>query len=70
MAGKKHVHEKAQEIIAQHPESHLRIIKRRDSSLWPTNFFLQRIEGQGGRVKQRRRRTTGDIVAEKGEAVD
>lgn len=70
MARQEHVQQKAQQIITQHSQSDLCIIECRDSSFRPANFLFQRIEGQGGRVKQRGRRTTGDIVTEKREAVD
>lgn len=70
MAREENVHEKAQDVIAEHPKGHLRVVKLRDSSFWPANFCFQRIEGQGGGVKQGGRRTTGDIIAKERKAVN
>lgn len=70
MAREENVHEKTQDVIAEHPKSHLRVVKLCDTSLWPANFCFQRIEGQGGGLKQGGRRTTGDIIAKERKAVN
>lgn len=70
MAREENVHEKTQDVIAEHPKSHLRVVKLRDTSLWPANFGFQRIEGQGGGLKQGGCRTTGDIIAKERKAVN
>lgn len=70
MAWEENVHEETQEVIAEHPQSHLRVVKLRDSSFWPANFCFQCIEGQGGGMKQGGRRTTRDIIAKEGKTVN
>lgn len=70
MAWEENVHEETQEVIAEHPQSHLRVVKLRDSSFWPANFCFQCIEGQGGGMKQGGRRTTRDIIAKERKTVN
>lgn len=70
LTGKEDLQEQAEGIVAQCPQCNIGIIKRRDSFLWPTHFALQLVERQSRGIQQRRRRTTGDIVADESKEVD
>lgn len=70
LTGKEDLQEQAEGIVAQCPQCNIGIIKRRDSFLWPTDFTLQLLERQSRGIQQRRRRTTRNIVADKGKEVD
>lgn len=70
LAGEEDLHEEAEEVVCEHPFCHFGVVKISNSSLWPPNLGLQFIHRQRRWVEQRRSRTTGDIVASEGKAVD